>query len=368
MPAKPLSKELAEEAIAAVNACKGNISKAAEQLSIPRGTLQCRLRAAKLQGLEPEPFPVVRATSTLIDAEGNTVLQWIKADHKPDVAGAIKEALQGLKPLPPIKNPTHQNSDLLAVYPWGDPHFGQYSWAEETGDDYDLTIAENLHYQAIDRLVYCTPAAKQAILISVGDTTHGDDSTNQTPASKHQLDVDTRWRKVLKVTVLTFERCIRRLLERHEKVEVIVVPGNHDPHAAAAIVMALAMLYRKNPRVTINESPSKFVYRRFGKVLLGVTHGDTCKLEKLGELMAADQREDWGKTEHRHWFTGHWHHKKFHEGPGWTGEVLRTLAGKDAYAASHAYRSRRDMQSVVFHRERGEIERHRVDVNALEAA
>jgi hypothetical protein len=292
----------------------------------------------------------------------------VKRKHSPDFVAALAEALKEVKPLAPVRAPRGTLADKLAIYPWGDPHFGQYSWSEETGDDYDLNIAQQLHFSAVDQLVARTIPAKQAMLVSVGDTTHGDDSTNQTPASKHNLDVDTRWRKVLRTTVMTFERCIQRLLEHHSEVDVIIVPGNHDPHAAAAIVTGLEMLYRRNRRVRINVSPSKFLYHRFGKCLIGVTHGDTCKLEKLGELMAADRREDWGQTEHHHWFTGHWHHKKFFEGPDWTAEVLRTLAGKDAWAASNAYRSRRDMQSVVFDMEHGEFQRNREDIRRLVAA
>jgi hypothetical protein len=321
--------------------------------------------AAKGIVLPTQPRSTPYATSTLYDADGKTVLQWVKEKHHPDFIAAMAEAMRDVKPLPPIKVPRGTLRDKLAVYPWGDPHFGQYSWAEETGDDYDLDIAQKLHFAAVDALVARTLPARSALLVSVGDTTHGDDSTNQTPASKHTLDVDTRWRKVLRTTVLTFERCIQRLLEHHAEVEVAIVPGNHDPHAAAAIVTALEMLYRKNKRVTINISPSRFMYKRFGKCLIGITHGDTCRLEKLGELMACDRREDWGQTEHHHWFTGHWHHKRFYEGPDWTAEVLRTLAGKDAYAASHAYRSRRDMQSVVFDAERGEFQRNREDVRNL---
>lgn len=371
MPPKPLSRELAQEAIEAVDAAGGNVVQAAVALRIARPTLEGRLRAAALQDLFPKPRRQVYGTSTLVKGgEGDPfALQWVKEKYEGrDLVAELSAAIRDVKPLPPIRVPRLTLADKLAVYPWGDPHFGQYSWADETGDDYDLNIAQKLHFDAVDDLVGRTLAARQAILVSVGDTTHGDDSTNQTPASRHNLDVDTRWRKVLKTTVLTFERCVQRMLQKHATVEVLCVPGNHDPHASAAIVTALACLYRRNPRVTINESPSAFMYRRFGQNLIGVTHGDKCKLEKLGGLMAADRREEWGQTSHHHWFTGHWHHKKFFEGEDWTAEVLRTLAGKDAYAASHAYRSKRDMQSVVFDELDGEYQRNRADIRLLQEA
>lgn len=373
MPAKKLSREILQEAINQL-AQSGTIAAAAAALDVPRTTMDHRVREAMRAGLSAGSSSQVYATSTLVRGteEDGFALKWIKEKAAPQtreqIVDAIKEALGDIQPLPPIHWPAVTLQNLMAFYVWGDPHFGQYSWAEETGDDYDLNIAQKLHFDAVDRLVAATPAARTGVLVSVGDTTHGDDSSNQTPRSKHNLDVDTRWRKVLKVTVLTFERCIQRMLQRHEFVEVIVVPGNHDPHASAAIVIALACLYRDNPRVRIEESPSKFIYKRHGSCLIGITHGDTVKLKDLGEVMAADRPRDWGETDFHHWFTGHVHHEKRIEGRMWSAESFRTLTGKDAYAASSGYRSARDMQSIVFDDVDGEVGRHRVGIKALQRA
>lgn len=358
-------KDLTDEMVRdALRACP-NSAAAAKLLECDPQTV--RRRAAKL-GIKFAS--VVHATSTLYDGDGNQVLQWVKEknDVSMQLIDAAKEAFTSIKPLPKVKAPKATNADLLAAYPIGDAHFGQYSWAAETGDDYDLTIAESLLCDAVDRLVDSAPPAKTGLLINVGDFYHGDNSTNRTPASQHVLDVDTRWRKVMTVGIRGMSRCIDRMLEKHQTVEVISVPGNHDPHASAILSIGLGLLYSNNPRVRIDESPAKFVYRRHGKTLIGVTHGDTCRLEELGSLMAADRPTDWGETEFRHWFTGHYHQRKFIEGRGFTAEVLRTLAGKDAYAAAHAYRSGRDMQVVVFDKEYGEIERHRADIKRLRQA
>lgn len=356
MASHPLTIQDIEEAKKAVDE-HGSISAAARALGVPRTTLQSR----------------IYATSTLIrGGDGDDfALQWIKEkvdDRSLDaIKDAIREALSEVSPLPPVEAPVLTLAQLWAFYVWGDPHFGQYSWGDETGEDYDLNIAQKLHFDAVDKLVGLTPPARTGVLVSVGDTTHGDDQSNQTPRSKHQLDVDTRWRKVLKTTVLTFERCIQRMLQKHEFARVIIVPGNHDPNACAALVTALACLYRDNPRVTIEESPSKFIYVRFGTCLVGVTHGDSIKIKDLGEIMASDRSRDWGETTYRHWFTGHIHQERRVEGRGWSAESLRTLAAKDAYAAGHGYRSARDMQVVMFDEADGEVGRHRVGIKKLVA-
>ncbi len=81
--------------------------------------------------------------------------------------------------------------------------------------------------------------------------------------------------------------------------------------------------------------------------------------------MACDRAEDWGQTKHRHWLCGHVHHSSVTEFPGVTVETFRTLAAADAYAAGHGYRAGRDMRAIVFHREHGEVERHRCDVGMI---
>lgn len=81
--------------------------------------------------------------------------------------------------------------------------------------------------------------------------------------------------------------------------------------------------------------------------------------------MAADRPEDWGATEFRHWLCGHIHHWTAKEHPGVVVETFRTLAGKDAWHAGKGYRSRRDMNCIVYHKQYGEIQRVRCDIAML---
>ena len=126
------------------------------------------------------------------------------------------------------------------------------------------------------------------------------------------------------------------------------------------------MAYEKNPRVTFDDGPGRFHYHQFGDVLIGVTHGDTVKPEKLGELMATDRPKEWGETTFRYWLTGHIHNRKVYELSGCMVESFRTLAPKDAWTASMGYRSGRDMYSIAIHKRFGEVERHRTDIIMLE--
>jgi hypothetical protein len=160
-------------------------------------------------------------------------------------------------------------------------------------------------------------------------------------------------------------RCTDRALEKHEIVELDMQAGNHDAHTAVMLSLCLAEHYRNNPRVVVDEGPSKYHYREFGECLIGSTHGDTCKLAALAEIMACDQREAWGRTKHRYWYTGHVHHESRKELRGCIVETFRTLAASDAWHAGQGYRSGRSMVCDVLHKTRGRIMRHEVGVEEL---
>jgi len=314
--------------------------------------------------------PTVHATSTLRDGEGNLVLQWTKENFKErspaQWAESIKEVFADVSKVPKITAPEHTMKDLLTVYPIGDHHTAMYAWAEEAGADYDIKLAEQLLVAAAAHLVDLSPPGETALIVNVGDFFHVDQHRPETSRSHNALDVDTRYAEMIRAGVKMMRTVIESALKKHRKVTVINACGNHDDIGALWLSLTLAMLYEKNPRVTIEQTASKFAYVQHGKVLIGVTHGDTAKLEKLAGVMAADRPELWGATEHRYWLTGHIHQRKVLEQPGCMVESFRTLAARDAWATAAGYRSGRDMTALVFHREHGECARYRFDVGMLE--
>lgn len=362
----------------------GSMRRAARVLKLNYSSVNQAVTAAKtkaaLHGYSPahdmthdvpSPF-VVKGTSTLYDEGGKPVLQWVKTQLDRDkVEQAIREFVEWLvkdaKGLAPaIKPPAATDAELLAVYPMGDPHFGMYSWSEETGEDFDTDIAESLTCAAIDRLVSSAPAAKTALILELGDFFHSDNNENRTLNSGNALDTDTRWARVMQIGLRAMIHCIKRACEKHEHVTVRVVRGNHDPHSSFALALALDAYFHGHERVHIDLSPAVHWFYRFGKVLIGVTHGDTSKMRDLPGIMAHDRAEDWGQTKFRYWYQGHVHHSSVEEYPGVMAESFRTLAAKDAWHAGQGYRAGRDMRCIVHHRNYGEVERHRCDIAMIE--
>jgi hypothetical protein len=360
--------------LAALEKSNGHRKRAADLLGISERRVLQRIADMKASGAYSggvqEAIPeghVVKGVSTLYNAEGAVAGQWVKTSldlerQKELTLNALKDSLKSLPTVPRIPAPSKATKALLTAYPMGDPHIGLYAWAEECGEDFDLAIAERDLVRAMQTLVDKAPTSEQALIVNLGDFFHSDSQANTTARSNNQLDVDTRWAKVLRVGISAMRACIEAALEKHKSVRVINEIGNHDTHTAQLLTLALACLYEKNPRVTLDQSPSRFHYVRFHNVLLGVTHGDMVKPDKLGGIMATDRHEDWGQTKYRYWLTGHVHSQRVFELPGCLVESFRTLAAKDAWHSASGYRSGRDMQAIVFDRDFGEVSRYRADI------
>jgi UDP-2,3-diacylglucosamine pyrophosphatase LpxH len=281
---------------------------------------------------------------------------------------ACEAMVADLPKLPPRKAQGEFRSDLLTAYPIGDPHIGMRAWAEECGKDWDLTIAERVHCDAMAGLVDAAPPSEQALLVNLGDLFHYDSMHAVTPASGHLLDADGRYAKMIAVGVKVIRQCIETALTKHKRVHVINAPGNHDPTGALWLSVALSQIYEREPRVTVDRNPSVFAYYRWGKCLIGVHHGHSCKPASLPGVMAADRARDWGETEYRYWWMGHIHHESKREYPGVSVESFNTLASADAYATAGGWRSRESMQAIVLHEAHGEVARARVSPAMFEQA
>lgn len=303
---------------------------------------------------------------------GKLAAQWVKTSEDRDRQYELmQEAIEALtldlpKVVPTtIYNEHMINDSLMAVYPLGDPHVGMLSWDQETGDSWDLKIAEQVFLGIFDRAVKSAPRCKKGLIVNLGDFFHRNNAVGTTDRSGHHLDCDGRYAKMVHVGMLIMRRMITSALEHHEVVEVWNIPGNHDDISSMFMAISLRHIYENESRVIINDSPALFQYCRFGKNLIGSHHGHTCKMDKLPSVMACDRAKEWGETEYRYWLTGHIHHDSKKEFPGCIVESFRTLAAKDNYAMGGGWRSGRDTKVIVYHKEYGEVERHTISLSQM---
>lgn len=356
--------------------------KAAAALGINRRTLQRRLPTLARKGYSPNhdmtrTVPdgyLVRGVSTYYNRHGEPSGQWVKSAIDPErQRELIAEFCRAMSSdLPQVRRRALGKgawlTKLMACYPIGDAHIGMLSWRAETGEDWDLQIAERVQCGAMAALVEGAPAAANAVIVNLGDWFHYDSMEPITSRSGHVLDADGRYAKMVAVGIKVMRQCIESALSKHKRVHVINVVGNHDDTGALWLSAALHHIYEREPRVTVDTSPAPFTYFRHGRVLVGCHHGHTCKPDKLAGVMAADRPVDWGATQHRYWWLGHVHHQSVKEFPGVSVETFGTLAAKDAYATAGGWRAARNMKCIVLHEEHGEVARHTVSPAMLEAA
>jgi len=337
-------------------------------------------KKASMQGVSPEhdmkhAVPegyIVKGVSTYYSEDGSVRGQWVKSalnQNQQQIQEAFLEAFKSDIPkIPATKFSNKENIDnaLLNVYVYGDPHIGLRTWEDETGTNHDLNSSINLFTTAHADLVHRSPNADTAIILNLGDYFHADDGRNVTLRSGHVLDVDGRYQKVRIVGFKILRAMIEMALEKHKKVIVWNIQGNHDDYSAIDLSLWLSVAYEDEPRVQIETSPNRFYYYQHGYVMLAATHGDTVRQNKIQGVMSADKSEMWGQTKFRYAHMGHIHHKTLKDEAGVAVETHRVLQPNDLYSHMAGYRSQRDAQCITYHSRLGEYARVMVNPTIVE--
>jgi hypothetical protein len=272
----------------------------------------------------------------------------------------VAAAFSGIPAVAPTPSPDSADSDLLTIYPLADAHIGMLAYGRETGESYNTDIAADRVRNWVARAVAASPSSAVAVILDVGDLTHADDDTNVTPRSKHPLTVDTRHFRTLDVTIAALSAAVECALQKHAKVIVRILPGNHNQTSYMAVMFALAERYRNEPRVEVQKVPGEFFVMEFGAVMLAAHHGHGAKPDRMVHFLADEYAQMWGRTRHRFLWTGHLHHLKAQDIGGVQHEQLRAITARDAYAVSQSYTARAQLQAVTLHRDRGEVQRVKV--------
>jgi len=358
----------------------GSNRKAAKALGVHSRTIERRRSKLALRGFSPqhdmtktvpEGF-TVKGVSTLYKDDGSIAAQWVKstADNEAREAlfAAAADAFASTIPRAKAVNPPkHSLPDLLNAYVVTDYHLGMLAWHEETGDDWDTDIAEAMLVEWFRQAIKGAPDAKIGVFAQLGDFMHWDGMDAVTPASKHLLDADTRFQKLVRVAIRCIRQVIGMLLDKHEQVHVIMAEGNHDPASSIWLREWFSALYEAEPRVTVDTSPDPYYCVEHGATSLFFHHGHKRKVANIDDVFVAKFREVFGRTKHSYAHMGHLHHVDVKETNLMIVEQHRTLAGADAYASRGGWMSGRDAQVITYHAKHGEVARNRINSNMVSA-
>ena len=315
---------------------------------------------------------LIKGKSTLYDKEGNTVLQWVKTgEDKEQREKVIQAILEGINSKVEQKKPTPfypklgLDSDIINQYTITDYHLGMMAWHEETGDDWDLDIAEEILINWFRKAIELSPNSENCIFAQIGDLTHTDGFEALTPASKHLLDVDTRFPKLVRSSIRILKQIIDMLLDKHKTVYFINASGNHDPVTSVWIKEVFSFYYENEPRIIIDTNPDLYYCHKFGKTLLFYHHGHKRNISNIETVFVSKFKEHFSDSKNVYGHLGHLHHAKVNETNLMTLEQHRTLAAKDSYASGGGWMSGRDSKVITYHKEFGEVARSVINIDMI---
>ena len=349
-----------------------NVSAVARKLGITRNSAIKALFHGARNGLsviadtysEVAPVGWSSYSKSILHKDGEVKLVWDKI--KPDegnVEFLKKEFSDHAREHAPQYTPSIKNisnSGNAIEIDIHDLHFGSLCWGPETGQHYDIKIAQKIYLAAIEHLVSrIIPLEPEAILFPVGsDFFNVNSKLNMTVAGTAQ-DEDCRWQK----TYVYGRRMVVQAVDMLRSIAPVHVPiigGNHDEERAFYLGDSLSAWYRNCDNVTIDNSPTLRKYWKWGKCLIGLTHGSEEPKGTLPMIMANEVPKLWANTIYREWHIGHLHHASYKsydygsETQGVRERILSSLAATDSWHKKKGYSGLREATAFNWNKEHGQ--------------
>lgn len=320
-----LTPEQVREAHAALDRY-GTQQAAADALGISRPAFQNRLRkkidpaileAAEAGGIE-DVSTLSHFWKISKDENGNGYSLFVK---NPDTGAAIsladmvRETIATIDAAAPITLPPRPvpGGEHLLTIDLADVHFLKLCVKTETGYEYNRQMARHRVIEGTRALLkMAEPMGVGRILFVLGnDILHTDNPRSTTTSGTYQ-DSDGSLFQGFSDAALAITEAIDEAAKVAE-VDLIHCMSNHDWTFGWALSQAIAARYRASAgRVNAtpyNLSEAHRKYYRFGNNLLGLTHGDGAKEEKLYGLMVKEARQHISECSNLYWYLHHVHHK-----------------------------------------------------------
>lgn len=295
------------------------------------------------------------------------VKAWLKPAHALATATAVIDAMKAdmiahAPTYPQVRFLRPQPSDRhMAIVSITDHHFGLLAWADESGESYDVAIAERLAGEAMTAILSrLQPYPLERIMLSLGsDWFHSDKTVDGKGGSTTRgtvQETDGRWQRTWRAGV----RAAVGLIDQASAVAPVTAlfrSGNHDEQTAFFLGDLIDAWYRKSSAVQITNVPAPRCYERYGESLIGFAHGHNEKPSSLPMLMATERPTDWAATKFHDWMTGHLHRKGIlmDEVGGVQMYTMPSLCGRDAWHAAKGYAHRRSCEARIYHHDEGPI-------------
>ena len=264
----------------------------------------------------------------------------------------VKQVFEELDP-PKIKAFKYEPGRMMLELAIVDPHFGKPAWAEETGEEYDLEIAEDLFKKTIDEIlgkIEIMHLPIEQIEYQIGQDFFHFDNAQGTTTGGTQMETAAHWQKMFRTGV----ECLVWMVEKLRPIAPVFIKwvgGNHDEVLSYCAAYAIYAWYKDCENVTVDLTAAPRKYIHYGVNLIGLSHGKEGK--RIEHLMQQEMPGAWGETIFREWHLGDLHHEDVKEVGGVKIRRLSSFTACDGWHAKKGYRAVRTAQAFVWDREKG---------------
>ena len=235
-----------------------------------------------------------------------------------------------------IKRTKSKDAHLLVIDP-ADIHIGKLSSSFETGEEYNSQIAVKRVKEGVQGILDKANGFNIDKILFVGgnDILHIDEPHRKTTAGTPQ-DTDGMWYDNFLIAKKLYIDILETLMSIAD-VHFVYNPSNHDYISGFMLSDSIQSWFRKSKNITFDCSIAHRKGFKYGKNLIGTTHGDGAKQADLPLIMANEFSQWWADTNHRYIYTHHIHHKTSKDYHGITIESLRSPSGTDSWHHRKGY-------------------------------
>ncbi len=307
----------------------------------------------------PDNFEVIK-----ISTSKTTGQQWIqyapkKQESEDDIRILhdlfIKDVKKYSFKYPKIHREKSSEGHCL-VFDAADIHIGKICSSFETGETYNSQIAIKRVRDGLNGIIQKSNGYEidKVIFIAGNDILHVDNARSTTTSGTSQ-DTDQMWYDNFIMGKKLLVEIIETLLTIAD-VEVVYNPSNHDFTHGFMLLDSVSSWFHNCSQVTFNNDMSHRKYTKYGKNIIGTTHMDGAKIDKLHGLMAEEASEFWHECKHRYIYGHHVHHTTSKDVFSVCIETLRSPSGTDGWHHRSGYQhSPKAVQGFIHHKEHGQV-------------
>lgn len=245
----------------------------------------------------------------------------------------------------PVLNKKDDSENMILI-DIADLHLNKFS------DDYDMEMAKTRFNNAIDTFLNETSA--EECMFIIGEDYFNIDTINKTTTKGTPQDTEVDVYKMFDFGLSLMIETLHTLSVFFDKVNVILIQGNHDKLLSYMLVKALEHYNFEKGNIVFNSEIKSRKYIEYGNSLIGLGHLDTENKKQKQFLMQNEVKEMYGKSKYNYFISGHLHNYSVEEIGGVQYIRLPSLSGSDNWHNEIGYITQtKSAIAIEFNKDKG---------------